>query len=64
MEEKLIKEKLKPQGMELEEYMKLLQEGLAEQDIQEKQFSYSITQSLENPSDIQVILFFDLIVKG
>ena len=49
-----IDQKLKPQGMDFAEYMKLVRSALTKQDVQQKKFAYAITQSEESQNDIEV----------
>lgn len=49
-----IDQKLKPQGMEFAEYMRLVRSALTKQDVQQKKYQYAITQVEESPNDIEV----------
>lgn len=55
-----IEQKLKPQGMEFTEYMRLVRSALTKQDVQQKKYVYTITQLEESPNDLEVCADFHL----
>lgn len=54
-ERRYVEKKLKPQGMDCDEYLRLVRCALTEQDVQEKRFSYNLTYG-EQMGDLEVEL--------
>jgi len=46
--------KLKPQGMDVTEYISIIRDALTKQDVECKRFQYFIEQSPDNPADLEL----------
>ncbi|KAF2071263.1 hypothetical protein CYY_007421 [Polysphondylium violaceum] len=57
---KYIETVLKPPGMSIDQYMKLIKESLIKQDIEKKQFNYKIEKSKSASIDIEFQIFIKL----